>query len=276
LGDFTKEFSKNFSSDDILVCDSNWLATPLHYIYGLNTLQISDQHNEKAIPKCARAADLMAEWVRQGKNVFYITHRDEIYLPTLDLIKVKESSFESVKMKQSRKHIPRGFDSYSPTVKIYKAVKISSSETPPKNKYVINIGDYAFGLVDGFYRSEQMDGQDVRWTRDSARAIIPWFSGEQDMILTIRMSGARPENIPDAEADIFIEDVLIDHFRLHNSFEDYVCRIPAGKIPGTEKQRVIVEIISTTWNPNTAGVSGDNRNLGVVIDRIIIERAVKP
>jgi len=90
------------------------------------------------------------------------------------------------------------------------------------------------------------------------------------------MNGGRPENIPAAEADIFIGDVLIDHVRLHNRFEDYIFRVPAGKLAQTAEERVIFTIDATTWNPKAAGISEDNRDMGAAIDRITVEKAAKP
>jgi hypothetical protein len=277
---FCEAFAGQFNQDDIIVCDGNWLATPLHYIYGLNTLQISDQHSPDAIRKCLRAEVLMHKWVGQGKDVYYVTREGAPFVSTLDLIPAAESKLETSLLEHSRKQIPRKLESFSPLVVAYRAEAIGTADIGEKDEYVIDIGDNSFGLVEGFYGRERYDINDdgsrlkgdMRWTGPEAKVIIPWFGDDREVVLTLRMSGGRPEKIPPAEAVISVDEWAVGNVSLSNAFEDYEFRISARSVETDIPGRAILEISSSTWSPRAAGISSDGRDLGVQIDWIRVRK----
>ena len=274
LVDFCREFANSFDKEDILVCDESWLATPLHYIHGLNTLQISDQHTIHAIQKCARASQLMYNW-SENNNVFYITHREAVFPLDFDLKKVDEATLQSVKMEQTRNRMPGSFYKFTPQVKVFKAVKISDYNYSETEAITIDIGRNAFGLAEGFYRAENVHNYDFRWTGQSASFAIPWLQGSNGTALTIRMSGERPEGIPKAEIKLFADKIYVGDAIIENKMNDYRFYIEPGKISVSDGTRILLKIDSTLWNPYETGISGDNRTLGVQIDKITIEKMEK-
>jgi len=279
--DFCDEFAGNFDDDDILVCDGYWLAKPLKYIYGLNTLQISDQHRPEAVAKCRRAEELMYKWLSEGKDVYYITRGKGLFLSSIDLVKTGEFRLETLKLERTSKHFPRELTSFSPTVRIYSVEKIGTADIGARRTYRINIGANSFGLVEGFYGRERYrygEGErqvrgDMRWTGEYAKVIIPWFGDDQAARLTLRMSGGRPDKISQPEITVSVDGQVVGSLKLSNSFEEYELAVPAGSITTDMPGRALLEIVSDTWSPKRAGVSEDTRSLGVQLDWINIERA---
>ena len=282
--DFCEEFAERFDEDDVLVCDDYWLATPLYFIYGKNTLQVSDQHSSRAIPKCRRAAELMSKWVEEGKDVYHITHRKRIFTEQLDFVPVGEMQFKKVKLERSKKHLPRQIRSSSLTVRVFKAEKIEMADIGGDDEYVVDIGDSAFGLIGGFYSSDEYRSgagerllmSDMRWTGPNAKVIIPWFGNDKASKLTLKMSGGRPESIPAAEVTILVEGQIVGNMSLSKSFEEYELVIPSGRVKTSTPNRAVMEINSSTWNPKSHGISEDRRDLGIQIDWIKIGKHKEP
>ncbi len=217
---FCEAFAENFDEDDVIVCDGYWLAMPLHYIHGLNTLQVSDQHSPKAIAKCRRAAELMAGWVDQGRDVYYVTHRERIFTMPLDFVHVDipadVARFEKKVLERSKEGLPKETKVNTLTLKIFKAGKPGTARLNTKDWYIIDIGRNSFGLLEGFYQRERYrlpGGKTLtfRWTKGDAtdetsngqrehpqakgKIVIPWFGDEIPTKITLHMTPGRTEDV---------------------------------------------------------------------------------
>ncbi|MEO6458385.1 MAG: hypothetical protein ABIO92_08965, partial [Chloroflexia bacterium] len=142
--------------------------------------------------------------------------------------------------------------------------------------------------VAGFYLQEQPEGDTSpwRWTGDKAVMRLPLErSGDGTTFapatLNLRL---RPETPIANQAPVRSEPVTVT-LQIGNSplgqvivppgagFTDYLVEIPAGiAVPGDEGDGALLSITAPTWSGRRAGISYDQRALGIQIDSVEVTR----
>lgn len=273
--DFCNELEKSFDKDDILICDGYWLATPLQYIYGKNTLQISDQHRPEAVEKCKRAEKLMLRWLAEQKNIFYITKRERIFSRFLDFSLVEEKKLDSHLLKRTDR-FPKRIKQFDPVVRVFKVTEAGEAIQDKPFDYVVDLGYNAFGLVSGFHGARKYQSREgwgtFQWTKEKAELVIPWpgeYKGSVE--LTLRMDPGRPKSIAKAKVSVFVNEQFLETIDLKDSFNEYTILVLPESVQGISGNRAILRIDCNAWNPRLSGISSDNRNFGVKFDWIRIK-----
>ena len=121
-------------------------------------------------------------------------------------------------------------------------------------------------VLNGFYDLEgRSSGQPYRWSSASAHI---WLSGvgRQPFRLKLRLSSARPNNLPLPAVRIFANDVLIDTFDVPRPIRDFELLIPdrATSVSGD----VDLRIDSDTFAP-----PNDLRALGITLYSMQLDTA---
>ena len=85
-------------------------------------------------------------------------------------------------------------------------------------------------------------------------------------------NGGRPAGAPPADVTVLLNDAPLGTVHVENGFKEYGVEIPAAIAAGAaatgEPARVMLR--TSTWNPAKLGVSGDDRELGVMVDRVAV------
>jgi hypothetical protein len=85
-------------------------------------------------------------------------------------------------------------------------------------------------------------------------------------------NGGRPAAAPPADVTVLLNDTLLGTVRVDNGIREYDIQIPpplaAAAAATGEPVRVMLR--TSTWNPAKLGVSDDDRELGVMVDRVAI------
>jgi hypothetical protein len=273
--DFCGKLESMFTEKDILVCDGNWLATPLQYIYGKNTLQISDQGGADAIEKCKRAEEMMIRWMRDGKRVFYITDKEGIFPRFLDFAFVREIELNTHLLRRAAR-FPKRLREFNPVVNVFRVTEARKGKVEESLDHTIDVGFSAFGLIGGFYKAEKYrcpEGHGTfRWTKGNSEVVIPWPGECSNSIeLILRMNPCRPESVAKANVHAFINDQFVEAVELTDGFSEYGILIPPKLVEGFTGNRATLRIECNTWSPKLLGISSDSRNLGVQLDWIRIK-----
>jgi len=139
----------------------------------------------------------------------------------------------------------------------------------------LDVGTMDDLFVRRFHAKEQRDGSGLnfRWTRDISIVSLLGVDPEH-RILTLWLSdGGRPAGLPPATAELFIDDRPLGTVTANAELQPYRFNIPLeiAEELSTRDEAGRLRIESSTWNPlETLGLP-DNRDLGLMMDRITVE-----
>ncbi len=114
-------------------------------------------------------------------------------------------------------------------------------------------------------------GETFRWSRDESYiSILP---PTHAVAITLWMSsGGRPAAATPARMELYADDRSIGSATIADGFRPYRFEVPADLASAwaSEFRTVRLKLISTTWNPRRILGVPDDRDLGVMVDRIEI------
>jgi 4-amino-4-deoxy-L-arabinose transferase-like glycosyltransferase len=141
----------------------------------------------------------------------------------------------------------------------------------PTGGFVLDVGDRDDLNVLRFHAKEQSDGRSVRWTSNQSFIAIPGLTGtEREVLLTIH-DGGRPPQAPRPTVELFLDDVRIGAFAVSAGFTTYRVALPPDLVAAAaarEEPARLRLLLSSTWNPRALLGTSDDRDLGVMVDRV--------
>ena len=115
------------------------------------------------------------------------------------------------------------------------------------------------------------EGRTFRWTGAQSFLTLPTLS-PTDRTITFWMSnGGRPASAPPAAVTVSIDDTVIGRAVIASGFAPYTFTIPPDRAAAANGQPVRLTLVTTTWNPETALGTEDDRELGVMVDRVAVK-----
>jgi len=266
--EFSENLAKQMKEEAIYICDGYWLATPLHYIYGKNTLSLSDQN----IPKAWQALSIIEKWLEENKQVFYISRESKPFTPRVDFQEVGSAILDSSRLEEPLRQIPRKVKKFKIPVKIFQLKLLERKRQEKKGEHFIDIGRNCFGLAGGFDRVRNYSGGiNGRWTYGLAEITIPWPEENKKVSLTIKMGGARPKKEKLARISLYLDGNFIKEFEVANEFKEYNLIIPSSVTKSSLPRRAVLRITATVWNPYEYAIKGYSANLGVLLDWVKVK-----
>jgi hypothetical protein len=256
--------------DDLLIVESrdagsdvHVLATPLAYIYARNVLLLHSAKPDK--PALATFLD----WARTrytrvlflgGGGTDLLSHR-------YDLEPLASDRFQVPEYEATTNRLPRGARRKEFDYGVYRF-------TPPGPRdgvsFELDVGTRDDLHMVRFHAKEQTDGTTFRWTGRlsfitvtvipaSARAVTLWMS-----------NGGRPASTTPADVEVSLHNQVLGRVRVSGGFNAYSLSIPpelAGRA-ASAGDPVELRLRTPTWNPERTLGTADDRDLGVMVDRV--------
>ncbi len=257
------------------------VATPLQYIFGIESFVLNRPYPDV---KNEVLNGMVERWRKQGYNVWVLMSANggKLNLPSYSLKEEGAWDYDVPEFEQllyqkpynvSRSYLPWG---------LYSVQAKTPSQGLP---FSLDIGvmDYKW-LVAGFYLQEQAeaDSSPWRWTGDHSVLRLPLEKagdGKTFTAATLKLR-LRPETPVTNQGAVRKEPVTVT-LRLGESnigqvtvppgtgFVDYTVRIPAGvAVQSDEPDGALLHILAPTWSGQRAGISYDQRALGIQIDSV--------
>jgi hypothetical protein len=139
----------------------------------------------------------------------------------------------------------------------------------------LDVGEQDDLQVVRFHAKERDHRGTYRWTRAlsylsllgvpaDARALVLWMD-----------NGGRPGKAPPAEVEAFIGEVSLGRVVVGAGMQAYTLAIPAdvASAAAASTDAVTVRLRTVTWRPRAVLGAADDRELGVMVDRVEIRRA---
>jgi len=123
-----------------------------------------------------------------------------------------------------------------------------------------------------FHAKEVSGGHTVRWTQRQSFVVLNRLRAGDRMLALWMNNGGRPPAAPPADVSIFIGDRLLGVVQVADGFKEYDVAIPAdvAAAAAASGEPVRVALRTATWNPHVVIGSPDDRELGVMVDRVAV------
>jgi 4-amino-4-deoxy-L-arabinose transferase-like glycosyltransferase len=270
--DFMDSLAAPLDREGIYICEGSGLAAPLDYVYGLDVLQLSQQTPEK----CRGVERVIGGLLAKGRRVYYISRGGWPISRSLNFVPLRQLPLRTDYLEHSVGRFPRNRNPVQVNARLFRVEPIGKSTEAGAEHRLLDIGEDCFGLIYGFHglrlRWEEGAQHHGRWTAGEAELVIPTFGSRQDLQITLAATaGGRRPSVP-VPVTISINGKKIARLEIGRSLGEYRFSIPASALPAG-KLRASLRISAPVWNPADVGLEGYPPDLGIYIERIIVETA---
>jgi hypothetical protein len=246
--------------------DVHVLALPLAYVYGRSVLVLDSRQPDKD-----SFVRFLAWARRRYRNVFFLGGGGtDLVSPAIAVEPVAGERFQLPEYDTPRNRYPRTVRHKEFDFSLYRFVAPRGSEP----RVVLDIGATDDLHTVRFHAKERhgTSGISFRWSRDES--YITLLPPARPRRLTIWLSAdGRPPTAPAARVHIYLEGRLLGSVTTDEAVRPYVFDVPpdlAASFAAVERA-VRITIRTTTWNPLRLLGVPDDRDLGVMVDRVELQ-----
>lgn len=267
-----ENLAATFGDDDLVLVESRGasdvhvLALPLAYIYARNVLVIA------AVDPDKRVFREFLIWAQQRyRRVFFVGGGGtELLSRTMTVNPIGGQRFQIPEYESVRNAYPRRAR--------FKEFDLSVYEFLPRpgeaDGFNLKVGLMDDLYVRRFYAKERhSNGFTFRWTRDVSFVSILGTRPDHQRLTLWLADGGRPPAAGPADVEVFLNDQPLGAVTVGPELKPYRFAIPpelAAAVARSEEAAQL-RILSRTWNPKQLLGVDDNRELGVMADRIEIK-----
>ncbi len=268
-----EDLAGKVGDEDLLIVESrnaegdiHVLATPLAYVYARQVLLL----NSPRPGKPAFAAFL--EWARTryrrvlfigGGGTDLLSHRYGVQAIASERFGVPEydSPLNAYPRFVRRKDFDYGLYAFTPP------------EPVDARWFDLDVGILDDLHVLRFHAKEESEGRTIRWTRATSYVSVTVMRPSSREVTLWMNDGGRSRVAPPAEVTVSLDGQLLGSIRLTTGFAPYTLPIPPDLARRASElgDPVELKLVTSTWNPHTVLGAPDDRDLGVMVDRVAVK-----
>ena len=269
-----EELANAIHSDDLVIVESrdaatdiHTLAVPLAYIYSRNVLVFSS-----ALPDKATVARFL-EWAHgHYRRVLFMGSGGTDLLSRRWSVNVLRSErFRVPEYDSPLNAYPRFPRSKQFDYTLYEFGP--SADIAPEAGFDLDVGIRDDLNVLRFHAKEETDGRTFRWSRDVSYVIVGAVHPTDREVTLWLSDGGRPGGAPPADVAVQLGEYVLGTVRVNTGFKAYSLSIlpaVAAEIAATGEPARL-KLSTTTWSPETQIGTPDDRQLGVMVDRVRVQ-----
>jgi hypothetical protein len=263
-----------FGANDLVLVESrdsggdvHVLATPLAYIYARNVLVLASAKPDKA----AMAA--FVEWARtKYDRVFFVGGGGtDLVSQHFGIRPVVSERFEVPEFESTADRVPtRSARKF--IFGVYEFVE------PPRGDeagwYQLDVGEHDDLQVLRFHSAEQSDRTTFRWTQRTSYVIVSSLPPGAAELTLVLNDGGRPPTAPPARLAVYVGTQRLGEIAVSpGPFRAYTLPLPPDLMArsASADEPLTLRLVSTVWNPHDLLGGPDDRQLGVMVDRVTIK-----
>jgi hypothetical protein len=268
-----EKLAEQFTDRDLVVVesrnasDTHVLATPLAYIYARHVLVLTSPRPNPAM------LGAFVKWATGTyARVFFLADGGTaLAIPEIDVTPVTSVRLELPEYESLLNAYPHQVR----TKKFSLSVFALAPAVPgtPKAATDIDIGGTDDVWVVRINGKEQQGPVSYRWTRNVSYVNLLGI-GPDSRRLTLWMSnGGRPAAAGDARVKVSLNDVVLGELTVREGFAPYELAIPPVAAAQAAQRRSFsaLRLDSTVWSPKLVLGVPDDRQLGVMLDRVRVQ-----
>jgi hypothetical protein len=245
--------------------DTHVLATPLAYIYGRHVLLFSSPR-----PGRAEVARFLAWAGRAYDRVFLIAEGGfDLASPSVGIAPIRNERFSIPEYESARSAYPREVRQKKFNLNIYQLQAVD--QAPPV--FDLDIGGFDDPWVLRMFARQEQDGVTYRWVRDRSFIGLLGMPASARAIVIRAGDGGRPGAAGPADVEVFLNDRAVGKITVRGGFSEYRIDLPADIAADAAARAApaVVRLQCTTWVPKDLLGGSDDRQLGIMLDRIRVE-----
>ena len=268
-----EQMAESIGDDDLVVVearsetDIHTLAVPLAYIYSRNVLVFSS-----ALPDKATVARFL-EWARgRYRRVLFLGSGGTDLLSRQWSVNVLRSErFRVPEYDSPLNAYPRFPRSKQFDYTLYEFGP--AGNIGPEGVFDLDVGIRDDLNVLRFHAKEETEGRTIRWSRNFSYVIVSAVHPTDREVTLWLSDGGRPGTAPPAEVAVQLGDHVLGSVRVTTGFKPYSLSIPpaVASALAASGEPVRLKLSTTTWNPETQIGTPDDRQLGVMVDRVTVQ-----
>ena len=280
-----EQIAGTIHDDDLLIVesrdasDTHVLGLPLAYIYDRNVLLLRSRVPDKS----AFASFLDWAHTRYARVMFMGGGGTELLSPRWDVRPIAGERFQVPEYEVTTTTYPRTVHQKEFDYSLYMFVPPADA-SGDSGPFALDVGTEDDLHILRFHAKETANGRSYRWSRDVSYISLPSLpAGSRDVTLWMD-DGGRPRAVPPADVSISLQlgfeagkppsvDRLLGTVRVGPGFEPYTVAIPPdlSETAASAHQPVRLKLATPVWNPQQLLGSGDDRDLGVMVDRLAVK-----
>jgi 4-amino-4-deoxy-L-arabinose transferase-like glycosyltransferase len=269
-----ERLASQFNSDDLVIVegrdaqsDVHVMATPLAYVYARNVLVLNSARPDKS----AFATFLEWAWTRYRRVLFVGGGGTDLLSQRYAVKALSSTRFQVPEYESALNAYPRYVRRKEFEFSVYELsppVVEPSADRP----FDLDLGISDDVHVLRFHAKEQTEGRTFRWSRANSYISVTHMSAESREVTIVAGDGGRPPAAPPARVDVFLHNQQVGSVIVQGSFKPYTIAIPPDLAAraAAAKDAVELRLATVTWIPARVLGTGDDRALGVMVDRVTI------
>jgi hypothetical protein len=268
-----ENISKTLADRDLLVVesrnasDTHVLGLPLAYIYARNVLVLNSPKPDKAV----FAAFLTWARTRYDRVLFMGAGGTDLLSPAWGARAIASERFQIPEYDAPADAYPRFVRQKEFDYSLYELTAPDAAAAAQPFDLDIGVNDDLH--VVRFYAKEQSEGRSFRWSRARSFVSITHLTPASRQIVLSMSDGGRPPAVPRADVTISIDGQELGTVRVGTGFKAYAVPIPPALAAQLSASGRTIELTLTTsvWKPEAVLGTADDRELGVMVDRVTVE-----
>jgi hypothetical protein len=246
--------------------DVHVLAVPLAYIYARNVLVLYSPRPDKAL--FAQFLDWARTRYRRvlfmgGGSTDLLSHRYGVHPLASERFQVPEydAPLNSYPRSVRQKEFEYGVYEF----------------TPPQPDdglwFDLDVGRGDDLHVLRFHAKEETDGHTFRWSRATSYLSVTLIHSTSREVTLWMNDGGRPRSAGPADVSVYLQGELLGSATVRNGFLPYTFQIPPelATRAAAAGDPVELKLVTPTWKPQTVLGTPDDRELGVMVDRVAVK-----
>lgn len=268
-----EQLAASIEDDDLVVAESrdaegdvHVLALPLAFIYARHVLVLNSARPDKP----AFAAFLEWARTRYGRILFIggggtdlLSHRYGVQPLSSERFQVPEYDAPVDAYPRFVRH--KEFD--------YGVYAFTPPGPPATGGFDLDVGVKDDLHVLRFHAKESADGRTIRWTRATSYVSVTTLAASARNVTLWMNNGGRPAAAPPAAVTVYLHGQMIGAATVGTGFSPYRFAIPpdlAARAAAVDDP-VELKLVTAVWNPHDVLGSPDDRDLGVMVDRVAVQ-----
>jgi hypothetical protein len=143
---------------------------------------------------------------------------------------------------------------------------------PAPSEITVDVGINDDLNVIRFHAKEATAGRTFRWSERQSYVMVDRIRATDRTLVLWMSDGGRPPAAPPADVAVSINDTPIGTVRVGDGFSEYDLEIPVAvaAAAAATSDAVRITLRTPTWNPMKVLGTGDDRELGVMVDRVAV------
>ena len=269
-----EELAGRFADDDLVIVESgnaggdmHTIAVPLAYIYARNVLVLNSPRPDKIL------FTAFLDWAktRYRRVVFIGGGGTDLLSHRYGVRSIASERFQVAEYESARNAFPRTVKRKDFEFGLYEFT--AAAPPAPGAWFDLDVGTRDDLHVLRLHAKEQSDGRSFRWTQDQSMVSVTTIQPDARTLTLELADGGRPAAAPPARIEVFLHNQQLGSVIVSGSFRPYAFAIPPelAARAAAVGDPVELRLLTQTWKPSEVLGSPDDRELGVMVDRVTIK-----